>query len=78
MIVMPNCLGSHLNPTAYTMNRDGHGYMQTKLIMDATRPTPPAYFPPVAKVPAEVMERIDLNDYLEPFKGELRPTAVHA
>jgi 2,5-furandicarboxylate decarboxylase 1 len=78
MIIMPNCLGSHLNPTAYTMNRDGHGYMQTKLIMDATRPTPPAYFPPVAKVPAEVTDKIDLNDYLQPFQGQLRNTPVHA
>ena len=42
----------------YNVNRDGHGFMQTKLIMDATRPTPPAYFPPVAKVPAEVVDRI--------------------
>jgi hypothetical protein len=52
--------------------------MQTKLIMDATKPTPPAYFPPVAKVPAEVMAGIDLADYLQPFKGEFRKTPVHA
>jgi 2,5-furandicarboxylate decarboxylase 1 len=76
MIVMPYCLGSHLNPTAYTYNRDeGHGYMQTKLIMDATRPAPPAYFPPMAKVPEEVVANIDLDEYLEPFTGQIRSAA---
>jgi 2,5-furandicarboxylate decarboxylase 1 len=75
MFVMPYCLGSHLNPTAYTYERDGtHGYMQTKVIFDATRPAPPAYFPPTAKVPDEVVDRIDLNEYLEPYRGQVRAT----
>lgn len=69
LIVMPNCLGAHLNPTAYDVTRLKHGPMQTKLIFDATRPAPPAEFPVRAVVPKEVMKRINLADYIEEYRS---------
>ena len=58
LIVMPNCIGSHLNPSAYDYTRTKRGVMETKLILDATRPLPPIEFPPKATAPAEVYRRL--------------------
>ncbi|MBI3076112.1 MAG: UbiD family decarboxylase [Deltaproteobacteria bacterium] len=67
LTVMPYCLGAHLNPTAYDYTRLKQGTMQTKLIFDATKPAPPAEFPPRTKVPDEVKARVNPDEYLEPF-----------
>jgi 2,5-furandicarboxylate decarboxylase 1 len=32
--------------------------METKMIMDCTRPAPPATFPPACRVPPDVIERV--------------------
>jgi 2,5-furandicarboxylate decarboxylase 1 len=66
MIVMPNCLGAHLDPTAYDITRLKHGAMNTKLIFDATKPAAPTEFPQRALVPADVVERMSPEEYLEP------------
>ncbi len=60
LVIIPNIIGSHLNPTAYGHNRMEKGPMETKLIFDATKPLPPYDFPKEAKAPDEVMRRIDL------------------
>ena len=60
MVVIPNIIGSHLNPTAYGFNRLEKGPMETKLIFDATKPLPPYDFPKEAQVPAEVLKKVDL------------------
>ncbi len=78
MIVMPNCLGAHLNPTAHNKTRTGHGPLQTKVIFDATKPAPPADFPPTAKVPAEIVAQVDLDRVLEPYRGLPTPSATPA
>ncbi len=65
LIIMPNCIGSHLIPTAYDITRIKHGVMQTKLIFDATMPAKPTPFPPKADVPRHVEEKINLAEYLE-------------
>jgi 2,5-furandicarboxylate decarboxylase 1 len=78
MIVMPNCLGAHLNPTAHNKTRTGHGPLQTKVIFDATKPAPPAEFPPTAKVPAEIVAQVDLDRVLEPYRGLPTPSATPA
>ncbi len=67
MIVMPNCLGMRVFPTAYDITRDNHGTMNTKVIMDATRPAPPTPFPERAQVPPKWIEQIDLKDYIKPW-----------
>ena len=38
LVIIPNIIGSHLNPTAYGYNRMEKGPMETKLIFDATKP----------------------------------------
>lgn len=67
LAVIPNILGSHLNPTAYGHNRMEKGPMETKLIFDATKPLPPYEFPKEAKAPEEVVQRIALQQYVRPF-----------
>jgi len=67
LVIIPNIIGSHLNPTAYGYNRMEKGPMETKLIFDATKPLPPYEFPKEAKAPEEVMKRIDLRQYARPF-----------
>jgi 2,5-furandicarboxylate decarboxylase 1 len=60
LVIIPNIIGSHLNPTAYGHNRLDKGPMETKLIFDATKPLPPYDFPKEAKAPEEVIKRVDL------------------
>jgi 2,5-furandicarboxylate decarboxylase 1 len=69
LIIMPYCLGAHLNPSAYDITRLKHGVMETKLILDATKPAPPTPFPPKADVPKEMLDKIELEKYLKPFSG---------
>ena len=64
LIIMPNCIGAHLNPTAYDITRLKHGAMQTKLIFDATMPAKPTPFPKRADVPRSIEEKINLAEYL--------------
>ncbi len=60
LVIIPNIIGSHLNPTAYGYNRLEKGPMETKLIFDATKPLPPYDFPKEARAPAEVLNKVDL------------------
>jgi 2,5-furandicarboxylate decarboxylase 1 len=62
LIVMPNFLGGHLNPVTYGFHREEKGPMETKMILDCTRPAPPATFPPACRVPPDVIERVRPND----------------
>jgi 2,5-furandicarboxylate decarboxylase 1 len=59
LIVMPNFLGGHLNPVTYGYHREEKGPMETKMILDCTRPAPPATFPPACRVPPDVIERVN-------------------
>ncbi len=68
LAILPNILGSHLNPTSYGFNRMQKGSMETKLIFDATKPLPPYEFPREAKAPAEIMKQIDLQQYVRAFE----------
>ena len=60
LVIIPNIIGSHLNPTAYGHNRQEKGPMETKLIFDATKPLPPYDFPKEAQAPEEILKRVDL------------------
>ena len=57
LVIIPNIIGSHLNPTAYGYNRMEKGPMETKLIFDATKPLPPYDFPKEAQAPDEVLKQ---------------------
>lgn len=72
LALVPNALGAHLNPGAYGYDRLTQGTMETKEILDATRPLPPVRFPNRARVPQDVVDRIDLEEYLQDIdKDEL-------
>jgi hypothetical protein len=66
--VIPNALGAHLDPTAFDITRLKHGAMSAKVIIDATKPAPPTDFPKRALVPADVVEKMRPEDYLEPIR----------
>jgi 2,5-furandicarboxylate decarboxylase 1 len=68
LVIIPNIIGSHLNPTAYGYNRLEKGPMETKLIFDATKPMPPYDFPKEAKAPDEVLKKIDLARDTRPYE----------
>ena len=61
---IPYAMGAHLDPSAYGEARSEKGPMQTKLIIDATRP---ATLPFAERIrpPAEAWERIRLEDYVD-------------
>ena len=67
LVIIPNIIGSHLNPTAYGYNRMEKGPMETKLIFDATKPMPPYDFPKEAQAPDEVLEHVDLARDTRPY-----------
>jgi 2,5-furandicarboxylate decarboxylase 1 len=66
--MIPNAMGSHLNPSAYGYDRLTWGGMETKLIFDCTKPLPPFKFAARAEVKRDVVDRINPADYLEDWK----------
>lgn len=68
LIVMPNFLGGHLNPVTYGHHREEKGPMETKMILDCTKPAPPATFPPACRIPPEVVERVQPASHVIDYK----------
>lgn len=64
LATIPHAMGAHLDPSAYGEVRAEKGPMQTKLIIDATRP---ATLPFAERIrpPREAWERIRLEDYVD-------------
>lgn len=64
LAVIPGAMGSHLNPSAYGEVRTDSGPMNTKVIIDATRP---ATLPFETRIvpPKEAWDRIKLEDYID-------------
>ncbi|MEA2642954.1 MAG: 2,5-furandicarboxylate decarboxylase 1 [Chloroflexota bacterium] len=60
-----------LIPTSWEYFPDGHKEpkMVTAMIIDATKPLPPAPFPPRVAVPAAAVDAVDLEAILKPFNG---------
>jgi 2,5-furandicarboxylate decarboxylase 1 len=63
LTVIPNFLGGQLNPITYGLDRAEKGPMETKLIFDCTKPV--GDFPPMCRVPPDVVARMDPADWLE-------------
>ena len=67
LAIIPYALGSHLLPNSYDLHRDEQvadrhqKVMETKMILDLTKPAPPTPFPPRCGVPAEVVARVNLD-----------------
>lgn len=64
LAMIPGAMGSHLNPSAYGEVRTESGPMNTKVIIDATRP---ATLPFETRIvpPQEAWNRIKLEDYID-------------
>jgi 2,5-furandicarboxylate decarboxylase 1 len=71
LTMVPNATGATLDPTAYGEDRSSQGTMTTKLIIDATKPLH-GEFPARVRVPAEVLERINLEALVP---GKQQPSA---
>ena len=67
LVIMPNFLGGHLNPVTYGFHREEKGPMETKLIFDCTKPAPPATFPPICRVPPDVVKRVEPEKFLKDY-----------
>ncbi|MFQ5872170.1 MAG: UbiD family decarboxylase [Dehalococcoidia bacterium] len=74
LTIIPYTLGAHLVPCTYDIDRDERAkdrhkkVMETKMILDLTKPAPPTYFPPRCGVPEEVVQSADLET-LQDFRG---------
>ena len=64
LAIIPNMMGSHLNPAAYGEVRTESGPMNTKVIIDATRPATLHFEEPI-KPPEKTWNKIKLEDYLD-------------
>jgi 2,5-furandicarboxylate decarboxylase 1 len=64
LAVIPNAMGAHLNPSAYGEVRTEKGPMNTKMVIDATRP---ATLPFAERIRPhqETWDRIRLDDYID-------------
>lgn len=64
LAIIPGAMGSHLNPAAYGEIRTESGPMNTKVIIDATRP---ATLPFETRIvpPKDIWNRIKLEDYID-------------
>jgi len=72
LTLIPNWAGpGGLIPTQYDYYEDGTKTprMMGAMILDATKPLPPAEFPPRAQVPEEALNGVDLQRMLKPFTG---------
>lgn len=61
---IPYAMGAHLDPSAYGEVRTEKGPMQTKLIIDATRPVTLPFAERI-RPPREAWDRIRLEDYVD-------------
>jgi len=67
LAIIPYALGNRLTPKSYDRDRNDHvedrnkKILETKMILDLTKPAPPTSFPPRCGVPAEAVERANLD-----------------
>ena len=64
LAVIPNAMGAHLNPSAYGEVRHEKGPMNTKFVIDATRPAT-LEFAERIRPHKETWDRIRLDDYID-------------
>jgi 2,5-furandicarboxylate decarboxylase 1 len=71
LAIIPYALGSRLSPKSYDLERNERAQdrnrkvMETKMILDLTKPAPPIPFPPRCGVPTEVIDRVTLEGIRE-------------
>jgi UbiD family decarboxylase len=64
LAVIPNAMGAHLNPAAYGEIRTEKGPMNTKMVIDATRPATLPFSDRI-RPHQETWDRIKLEDYID-------------
>ena len=72
LTVIPNWFGpGGLNPVGFDFHEDGSStpIMTAAMIVDATKPAPPIKYPPRARVPQAVLDKIDLGNLVKELKG---------
>jgi 2,5-furandicarboxylate decarboxylase 1 len=70
LVIIPEWSGpGGLNPLQYDYHEDGTKTprMMAAMIMDATKPLPPAAFPPRVQVPPEAVDAVDLARAVQPY-----------
>jgi 2,5-furandicarboxylate decarboxylase 1 len=70
LLVIPDWAGpGGLNPLQYDYHPDGTRTprMMPVMILDATKPLPPAQWPPRAQVPTELVDAVNLERLLKPY-----------
>ncbi|HZS02880.1 MAG TPA: UbiD family decarboxylase [Chloroflexota bacterium] len=73
LVMAPNIGGAGgLSPVGYNFGPNGQKTPRPSMaiIVDATKPAPPADYPPRAVVPAAAIEQVDLDALLEPFTAD--------
>jgi 2,5-furandicarboxylate decarboxylase 1 len=62
-----------LNPSGWDYFPDGHKEprMMPVMIMDATKPCAPNWFPPRAQVPEDMIDAVDLEKLLKPYSSRV-------
>lgn len=63
LTIIPNAMGAHLNPSAYGERRHDKGPMNTKIVIDATRPVTMPFAERI-RPPKEAWDRVRLEDYI--------------
>jgi len=73
LVMVPNIGGAGgLSPVGYHFGPNGEKTPRPSMaiIVDATKPAPPADYPPRAQVPPEVVRAVDLDALLEPYMSD--------
>jgi 2,5-furandicarboxylate decarboxylase 1 len=73
-IIVTDCAGSALDPSAPYGGQDTRG---TKMGFDCTKPVSPEPFPPRTTVPADVMSRINVEDFISPEQLNRIPFEIY-
>jgi 2,5-furandicarboxylate decarboxylase 1 len=62
-----------LNPSGWEYHSGGGRtpVMTSVVVIDATQPAPPLYYPPRANPPEEMVNRVDLDGLLRPLDPSL-------
>jgi len=71
LVLIPNTIGAHLNPSSYAVDRSKHGVMNTRVIIDATWPIRSFEKVPKANGSKELLAQVSQNDWKKGAVNEL-------
>lgn len=71
LVLIPNTIGAHLNPSSYAVDRSKHGVMNTRVLIDATWPIRSFEKVPRANGSKELLAQVSQNDWKKGAADEL-------